>query len=143
MKFVFALSLFFAVCTAWVAEPCFAQTDEYVVVANKAQPGDTINKAVLKGIYLREVRNWGSGGGEIVPVDLNSAADFYQDLFQKSYVQMQAYWLNMRIKYSVSLPVTKKDADAVKAFVASNKDAIGFLKSSEADDRVKVLKPVN
>ncbi len=56
---------------------------------------------------------------------------------------MQAYWLNMRIKYSVNLPVSKKDSESVKEFIASNKDAIGFLKSSDLDDRVKVLKVVN
>lgn len=143
MRIAFALTIFAAMGMLLVVEPCFAQTDEYIVVANKALPGNTINKTALKGIYLREVKNWGNGGGEIVPVDLNSASDFYQDLFQKSYVQMQAYWLNMRIKYSVSLPVTKKSAEAVKDFIASNKDAIGFIKAGDLDDRVKELKMIN
>jgi ABC-type phosphate transport system substrate-binding protein len=105
--------------------------------------GSSINVAALKGIYLREVRNWGNGGGEIVPVDLSSGNTFYQNLFGKSYVQMQAYWLNMRIKYSVELPVSKKDAESVKQFVAETKGAIGFVKNSDVDDRVKVLKVTN
>jgi len=112
-------------------------------VANKALPGSSIPKASLKGIYLREIRNWGSGGSEIVPVDLSSENDFYQNLFQKTRVQMQAYWLNMRVKYSVTLPVTKKDAESVKDFIAANKDAIGFLKPGDLDDKVKVLKLVD
>jgi ABC-type phosphate transport system substrate-binding protein len=117
---------------------------DYVVVANKAMSGSSIDLAALKSIYLREVRNWGSGGNKIIVVTLSTDAnDFYQNLFGKSYVQMQAYWLKMRIKYSVDLPVTKKDAEGVKAFIAENKDAIGFLKSSEVDDRVKVLKVNN
>ncbi|MDM7997587.1 MAG: hypothetical protein QUT30_18090 [Acidobacteriota bacterium] len=122
-----------------------AQTDnsEYVIVANKQMQGSSINVAALKGIYLREVRSWGNGGGEIIPVDLSSANNFYQNLFGKSYVQMQAYWLNMRIKYSVELPVSKKDAESVKQFIAENKGAIGFLKNSDIDDRVKVLKLTN
>ncbi len=122
-----------------------AQTDtsEYIIVANKQMQGNSINMAALKGIYLREVRSWGNGGGEIIPVDFAPANGFYQNLFGKSYVQMQAYWLNMRIKYSVDLPVSKKDAESVKQFIADNKGAIGFLKNGDVDDRVKVLKLVN
>ncbi len=125
--------------------PGMAQSDssEYIIVANKQMQGTSISMAALKGIYLREVRNWGNGGGEIVPVDLSSASGFYQNLFGKNYVQMQAYWLNMRIKYSVELPISKKDAESVKQFIADNKGAIGFLKKGDADDRVKVLSLTN
>jgi len=143
MKAVLGFSVFVAICMMSFAVSCLAQSDEYVIVANKQLQGTSINKANLKGIYLREFKSWGNGGGEIVPVDLSSEDGFYQNLFQKSYTQMQAYWLNMRIKYSVSLPVSKKDAESVKEFIASNKDAIGFLRSSDLDDRVKVLKLVN
>jgi phage-related protein len=68
---------------------------------------------------------------------------FLSESVGKSYLQMQAYWLNIRIKYSVGLPVTKKDAEAVKQFIVDNKGAIGFLKNSDIDDRVKVLKLAN
>jgi len=143
MKSVLGVSLFVAICIVVFAVPFLAETDEYVVVANKQLPGSTINKAALKGIYLREVKTWGNGGGEIIPVDLSTENDFYQNLFQKSYVQMQAYWLSMRIKYSVALPVSKKDAESVKEFINANKDAIGFLKTGDLDDRVKALKITN
>jgi ABC-type phosphate transport system substrate-binding protein len=116
---------------------------DYVIVANKQVQGTSISTSTLKGIYLREIRSWGNGGGEIVPVDLSSANSFYQNLFGKNYVQMQAYWLNMRIKYSADLPISKKDAESVKQFVAETKGAIGFIKSSDLDDRIKVLKLTN
>jgi ABC-type phosphate transport system substrate-binding protein len=127
------------VLSAWTA-PAEAQSDsEYVIVANKEVAGSSIGLATLKGIYLREIKSWGNGGGQIVVVDLSSGSNFYQNLFGKSYVQMQAYWVNMRIKYSVDLPVSKKDAESVKQFLAENKGSIGFLKSEDVDDRVKVL----
>jgi ABC-type phosphate transport system substrate-binding protein len=116
---------------------------DFVIVANKQVQGTNISATTLKGIYLREIRSWGNGGGDIVPVDLSSAGNFYQNLFGKSYVQMQAYWLNMRVKYSADLPVSKKDAESVKQFVAETKGAIGFIKSSDLDDRIKVLKFIN
>ena len=143
MRTVFGIAAVLAVILMAGAAPSIAQSDEYVIVANKQMQGSSINMAALKGIYLREVRSWGNGGGEIIPVDLSTGATFYQNLFGKSYVQMQAYWLNMRIKYSVDLPVSKKDAEGVKQFIADNKGAIGFLKNSDIDDRVKVLKVVN
>jgi len=134
------LSVTLVFCSVWSV----AQLDnEFAIVANKQMQGSSINVSALKGIYLREVRSWGNGGGEIIPVDLTAATSFYQNLFGKSYVQMQAYWLNMRIKYSVDLPVSKKDAEGVKAFIAENKGAIGFIKTGDVDDRVKVLKVVN
>jgi ABC-type phosphate transport system substrate-binding protein len=133
----FALILCFTV-------PSDGQGDsEYVIVANKQVQGSTINIISLKGIYLREIRNWGGDGGPIIAVDLANASGFYQNLFGKTYVQMQAYWLNMRINYSVDLPVSKKDPESVKQFIAENKGSIGFLRTRDIDDRVKILKVVN
>jgi ABC-type phosphate transport system substrate-binding protein len=142
MKTVFGIASIMAILVLSCAAFCADLSDgsEYVIVANKQLQGTSISMAALKGIYLREVRTWANSKDEIVPVDLSTANSFYQNLFAKSYVQMQAYWLNMRVKYNVDFPVTKKDAESVKQFVASNKSAIGFLKSSDVDDRVKTLK---
>ncbi|MBN1567752.1 MAG: hypothetical protein JXA73_07880 [Acidobacteria bacterium] len=145
MKTVFGIAAMMAVLALTVVAPCVAGSDssDYVIVANKMLTGNSINVAALKGIYLREIRNLANTQEEIIPVDFTAANDFYQNLFGKSYVQMQAYWLNMRIKHSVDLPVSKKDAESVKQFIAANKSAIGFLRSSDLDDRVKVLKVIN
>ncbi len=145
MKTVFGIAAIMAILMLSNAALCADQPDnsEYVIVANKQLPGTSISMATLKGIYLREIRNLAHSEGEIIPVDLSIANGFYQNLFGKSYVQMQAYWLNMRVKYSVDFPVTKKDPESVKQFIASNKSAIGFLKNADVDDRVKVLKVFN
>jgi ABC-type phosphate transport system substrate-binding protein len=131
--------------TLFCAVPAETQSIEgdYVIVANKELQGTTISTAILKGIYLREILSWANSAGEIIPVDLSTQAGFYQTLFGKSYGQMQAYWLNMRIKHSAALPVSKKDAEGVKQFIAQKKGAIGFIKNGDLDDRVKVLKVVN
>jgi ABC-type phosphate transport system substrate-binding protein len=145
MKNAFGIAAIMAILIVSNASFCADQPDnsEYIIVANKQLQGTSISMATLKGIYLREVRNWASVDSEIVPVDLSVANGFYQNLFGKSYVQMQAYWLNMRVKYNVDLPVSRKDAESVKQFIAANKSAIGFLKNGDADDRVKVLKLLN
>lgn len=142
MKTVFGIAAMMAILSLSSVAPCIAESEssEYVIVVNKQLVGNSINIAALKGIYLREVRNLSNSKEEIIPVDFTTGSSFYQNLFGKSYVQMQAYWLNMRIKHSIDLPVSKKDAESVKQFIASNKSAIGFLKNSDLDDRVKVLK---
>lgn len=141
MKKVCGLAIVLATVLLLRVTPIMGQSESfgYVIVANKEVAGNTIKMQVLKGIYLREIRSWGNGG-TIVPVDYSSANEFYENLFGKSRVQMQVYWMNMRIKYSVEIPVAKKDSESVKQFIADNKGAIGFLKSSDVDDRVKVLK---
>ena len=145
MKAFCGMLILLVITTVFCTAPAKAQSGEgeYVIVANKQLQGSSISTEILKGIYLREVLSWGNGAGHIIPVDLSTGAGFYQNLFGKSYVQMQAYWLNMKIKHSADMPVSKKDANGVKQFVSENKGAIGFLKNSDLDDRVKVLKVVN
>ena len=143
MKSVFGIAVVSAIMLICAAVPTFALDSEYVIVANKSVQGASIGTAQLKGIYLREIRNWGNGGGEILVVDLTNASGFYQNLFGKSYLQMQTYWMKMRSNYSMDLPVFKKDSESVKQFIAANKDAIGFIKSSDVDDSVKVIKLIN
>ena len=145
MKVFSGVFVLLVVTIIFCTTPTAAQSGEgeYVVVANKQVEGSSITTAILKGIYLREILNWANGAGQIVPVDLSTANGFYQNLFSKNYAQMQAYWLNMKIKHNADLPVSKKDADSVKQFISENKGAIGFLKNSDLDDRVKVLKITN
>jgi len=138
MKTLLEILTVFVAVVMLSAIPVVAE-DEYTIIANKDVAGASISTAALKGIYLREVKNWGGGGGIITPVNLTTETNFYQNLFGKSYVQMQAYWVNMRVKYSVDLPVNKKDPASVKQFVAETKGSIGFVKSGDVDDSVKVL----
>jgi len=142
MKFLAGIAMVAIAMVTLNPMPSLAQdgNSDYVVVVNKQMAASVIPKQALKGIYLREVKSWGNDAGEIIVVDMAESSEFYQNLFGKTYVQMQAYWLNQRIKYSVDLPVTKKTSAEVKEFIASNKGAIGFIKQNEVDDTVKVLK---
>jgi hypothetical protein len=140
---IYGIAIIMVMTFGFLVSSSLAQSDEYVVVANKEMKAGAISQAALKGIYLREMRTWGAGGGDIIVVDLANSTSFYQNLFGKSYVQMQAYWLNMRIKYSVDLPISKKDPESAKQFISENKGSIGFLKNGDVDDRVKILKVTN
>ena len=125
--------------------PSMAQSNdsEYVIVANKEIKGNVIKADSFKMIYQRDARTMNADGSEIIPVDLYTAEGFYQNLFGKSYVEMQMQWTKQRNSYNVDLPVSQNDPEEVKNFIAANKDAIGFLKVSDVDERVKVIKLVN
>jgi ABC-type phosphate transport system substrate-binding protein len=142
MKTALRLAAIVALVLCLQTIPSHSQSDDlpYSIVVNKQMEGNAISMGTLKAIYLREAKSWGNSLGDITPVDLSTEHSFYENLFGKTYVQMQAYWLNMRIKYSVSLPITKKDPEGVKQYIAENKGAIGYLKNSDIDDRVKVIK---
>ena len=145
MKIVLGMAVVVTMILMVSAVPAMAGSDdsEYVIVANKAISGDCIDVDALKVVYQREVKTWKNSKAEIIPVDLFTETGFYQNLFGKSYLQMQTYWMKMRSNYSMDLPVFKKDSESVKQFIAANKDAIGFIKSSEVDDSVKVIKLIN
>jgi ABC-type phosphate transport system substrate-binding protein len=145
MKYLCIITAILVITLTSYVLPSVAQTEgsEFAVITNKESPGSNISLPALKSIFLREVREWGNGG-KIIVVDLDPNANaFFQNLFGKTHSQMQTYWLNQKIKNSIDLPITKKDAESVKQFVAENKTAIGFIKSSDVDDRVKVIKIAN
>ena len=145
MKMAFRMAAIAAITMMVGALSSVAQSNDsaYVIVANKEMPGGAINAADLREVYQREATNWKHSKAEIVPVDLYTAKDFYQNLFGQSYLQMQVQWMKMRRDYSMNMPIFKKDAESVKKFVAANKGAIGFIKISEVDDTVKVIKLIN
>ena len=145
MKIVFGIAAVAAIVVMINVAPSVAQSNdsEYVIVANRELSGGTINITALKEVFQREAKNWKNSGSEIIPVDLYTANGFYENLFGKSYTQMQMQWMKMRNSYSMDMPISKKDPESVKQFIAANKDAIGFLKLRDVDDRVKVVKLID
>jgi hypothetical protein len=123
----------------------FAQPSDsdYVIVTNKAFPGDAISINTLKVVYQREATNWKHNEADVIPVDLYTSDAFYSNMLGKSYVDMQMQWLKMRNNRSLNMPIAAKDAASVKKIVAANRDAIGFVKANDVDSSVKVIKLVN
>lgn len=118
---------------AWAAD--------VVVIVNKAN-GNTVDKALVVKIYTGETKNWPEGGpvfaidqGEDNPI----RADFNQSILGKSNGNMKALWAH-NIFAGKGLPPKIVDPDAeVKKIVNTNKNAIGYIKSSSVDDSIKVV----
>lgn len=92
-------------------------------------------------IYLRRKRFWGDGTA-IVPLNLPSQAPlrvhFSQRVLKQTEPRLAAYW-NQQYLYGVLPPATLASTEAVRRYVASDPNAIGYVPVSEIDDSVRVV----
>lgn len=119
--------------SAWAAD--------VVVIVSKANT-NAVDKAFVVKVYTGEAKNWPDGGpvfaidqGEDSPV----RADFNSSVLGKSSGNMKALWAQ-NIFAGKGLPPKVVESDAeVKKVVSTNKNAIGYIKTSSVDDTVKVV----
>jgi ABC-type phosphate transport system substrate-binding protein len=132
---------YFLALIAGVALSLPAWAADVVVIVNKGNPNE-VDKAFVVKVYTGDAKNWPDGGpvfaidqGEDSPI----RADFSQSVLGKSVGNMKALWAQ-NIFSGKGLPPKLVDLDAeVKKIVSTNKNAIGYIKASSADDTVKVV----
>jgi len=95
----------------------------------------------LAQIYLRRKRFW-SDGNPIVPLNLPAGTplreEFSRSVLRQSEARLAEYW-NRQYFYGILPPATLASTDAVLRYVASERNAIGYVPVSEADDSVRVV----
>jgi hypothetical protein len=95
----------------------------------------------LAQIYLRRRRFW-PDGTPVVPLNLPSAdplrEHFSQRVLRQSDARLAEYW-NRQYFYGIFPPTTLVSTEAVRRYVASDPNAIGYLPASQADESVRVL----
>jgi ABC-type phosphate transport system substrate-binding protein len=136
MLFVAAFSLFST------AEGTLA-LDDIAVIVSPENKVDQIGMEELKQIYLKERKEWGNGL-PIAPIDLGES-DPVRDLFnrivlKRSAVNMKYYWTERIFSGKGTPPIVFKNDREVKAYVASNPDAIGYIRAKNLDATVKALR---
>ena len=115
---------------------------EIVVIANAANPEASVSVGEAKKIFLGKRTSF-PGGAWAAPVDQVEASTtrdtFYKKAAGKDAAQMKAYWSKMIFSGKATPPEAVADDAAVKAWVAGNKDGIGYVDSGAVDATVKVL----
>lgn len=113
---------------------------EVAVIVNPANT-NTVSQDDIKKIYLGKSKSF-ADGTKITPVNQNANAiadEFNDKLVGKSSSQLNAYWSKL-VFTGKGTPPNKLDNDqAVIDFVAANADAIGYIDSAKASDKVKVV----
>lgn len=91
-------------------------------------------------IYLRRKRFWDDGTA-IVPLNLPSQAPlreyFSRIVLNQTEARLADYW-NRQYFYGILPPATLASTAAVRRYVASDRNAIGYVPATEVDGSVRV-----
>lgn len=115
---------------------------EVVVIVNPKNPASSLTTEQVAALYLGNATTF-PGGGPVAMADQPEAAGirgtFYQKAIGRSVAQVRATWARITFTGKGTPPKElKSDAD-VRAFVASDPKAIGYVDASAVDSSVKAV----
>jgi ABC-type phosphate transport system substrate-binding protein len=128
--FVLIVALVASATIGAVANAREAEGPGYQVIVNAANPVATLPAGDVAKLFLKKTVAW-PGGSVVLPVDLREDSDvrreFSKDVLGKDVATVKGYWQE-RIFTGRGVPPIEKESEAeALAFVASNRDAIGYV----------------
>jgi ABC-type phosphate transport system substrate-binding protein len=112
-----------------------------VAVIVHPQRHATLSLDEVAQIYLRRKRFW-DDGAVVVPLNLPSQAPlrlrFSRLVLNQTETRLADYW-NRQYFYGIFPPATLASTEAVRRYVASDPNAIGYVPLSEVDGSVRVI----
>jgi len=101
---------------------------------------DALDAATVALIYLRQRRFW-DDGSPVLPLN-REAGNPLREKFSLRVLgepsdELAAYW-NAQYFHGVLPPATLSSSQSVRRFVASERNAIGYVEAEEADQSVRV-----
>jgi hypothetical protein len=125
------------------AAPVLAQQPGFVVVVNPANPVKTVTVVELRRMFMKQSRMW-PHAEPVVPVDWDATSDirqeFSQQVLNRSVREMADFWVQQSITQGLTPPSTQRSAKAVLRFVASVPGAVSYVRPSDVDDTIRVVK---
>lgn len=127
--------LILAACAAvsFIALPALA---EVVVVVNPKAAESTLGKEQVAQFFLGR-------STAMTPIDQPDGtplrAEFYKKVTDKDASQVKALWSKLVFTGKATMPKEVADSAAVKAAVAANPKAIGYIDKSAVDATVRVV----
>jgi ABC-type phosphate transport system substrate-binding protein len=122
---------------------CAAQANsEVVVIVNPKNPAASLTAQQVAALYLGTATTFPSGG-PVAMADQSERTgirgDFYEKATGRTVAQVRATWARITFTGKGTPPKElKSDAD-VKAFVAADPKAIGYVDASAVDASVKAV----
>jgi ABC-type phosphate transport system substrate-binding protein len=115
---------------------------ELVVIVNPKNPAANLSAEQVAALYLGNANTFPDGGAAALADQPESAGirgTFYEKATGRSAAQAKATWARLTFTGKGTPPKElKSDAD-VKAFVASDPKAIGYVDASAVDGSVKAV----
>ena len=121
------------IAAAFAAAPAMA---EVVVVVNPKAAESSMTKDQVAQFFLGKSTS-------MTPIDQADSspirAEFYKKVADKDAAQAKALWSKLVFTGKATMPKEVGDSAAVKAAVAANPKAIGYIDKSAVDGSVKVV----
>jgi hypothetical protein len=138
------LSALFIATIIGLALPALAD-EPLVIVTQLSNPLQNVSLETIKQVYLRKTL-LDSNGIRWVPLNLPAPdpirAGFSLALFKKLPKDQEQYW-NEQYFQGINPPEVLASEEAIMRFVEITPGAIGYVRKSAVDDRVKILATVN
>jgi len=124
---------------ATLGAPCHA--DDIVVIVNKDNLNKVDREFVIR-VYTGSIRGWPDGSPVFAldqPEDSEARQLFATTILGKSVANLRAIW-SQNIFTGRGMPpkVTSPDSE-MKTLVATNRNAIGYIRASQLDASVRVI----
>lgn len=101
---------------------------------------EALDTATVARIFLRQQRFW-EDGSPVLPINREAGSAlrerFSQRVLGSPSEQLASYW-NAQYFHGVLPPATLSSSQSIRRFVASERDAIGYVEADAADDTVRV-----
>ncbi|NRB36994.1 MAG: phosphate ABC transporter substrate-binding protein [Pseudomonadales bacterium] len=114
---------------------------ELVVIVNPENTLTTLSHASVRKIFLRKVKSF-PDGTLARPSELESGNErdkFNTKFLKKTESSLSSYWARMLFSGKANPPRQFNSQKAIKTYVASTPDAIGYIDSSNVDSSIKVI----
>jgi len=133
--------LVIALVLALLAPASIVGQENSVAVIVHPKRSSSLSLEEIAQIYLRRKRFW-SDGSLIVPLNLPSQTPlrthFSRLVLNQTDARLADYW-NRQYFYGVLPPPTLSSTEAVRLYVASDPNAIGYVPIGEVDGSVRVI----
>ncbi len=115
-----------------------------VVIAHPSRPSQ-LSADEIERIYLKRQRYW-KDGQPVVPINREATSTsrkaFDRQFLGRSQLDLVGYW-NQRYFHGVLPPATLESDEAIKRYVASDPNAVGYIAAERVDDSVRVVNRPN
>ena len=118
-----------------------AEPDARIAVVLHPDRRAELTVDVLAQIYLRRKRFWDDGAA-IVPLNLAAGTGlrdrFTRLVLRQSESRLAEYW-NRQYFYGILPPTALASTEAIRRYVASDRNAVGYLPAGEVDTSVRIV----
>lgn len=119
-----------------------AESETVQVIVNVKNPVTKVSKQFVADAFLKKRTRWGRTSA-IQPVDLGQKssvrAKFSRSLLDRDVTAVRRYWAQLVFSGRGVPPPEVTDEEAVKAYVAKNPGAIGYVSTSATLTGVKAV----